>query len=215
MKKHLIILAAGKGERFQSTTPKQFTLIHDKPVFIHTIRAFLDVFPDLVTVIVLDTGWIEYAQNALDQHFPDYSFRLTAGGKTRTESVQKGLALIPAGTLVAIHDAVRPWVSARLINEGFALAEEKGSAIPVVDLTESLREVNSTGNRALNRENYKIVQTPQFFQTDRIKEAYAKAEGIFSDDATVYEKAGFSPDLFHGDPRNIKITYQEDLRRFL
>ncbi len=211
MEKHLIIAAGGRGERFGKKMPKQYVLLNGKPVIVHAIEAFLHAVENIKITIVAGADYLELLKKITEQFFPERNIIIVAGGNTRTESVKNGLAYVTAGTLVAIHDAARPKVAKSLINKGFILSKEKGSAIPVINITESLRKITPQKSKAVNREKYKIVQTPQFFQTDSIKKAYAAVKGVFSDDATVYEAAGFTPYLFPGDPQNIKITLPSDL----
>ena len=139
--------------------------------------------------------------------------QIVAGGSTRFHSVKNGLKNIPERALVAIHDGVRPNLSKRLIDEGFALAQKTGSAIPVIKISESVRETDGINSRPLNRQTLRLVQTPQFFQAGLIKDAYSNAiQTNFTDDASVYEDAGNKVTLFDGEQSNVKVTFEEDLR---
>jgi 2-C-methyl-D-erythritol 4-phosphate cytidylyltransferase len=209
MRKQVLIVAGGKGERFGDKIPKQFALIKGKPVIVHTIQAFIKHSSDFI--VVLPPAHFDLFQKMTEQVFSSLNIHLTEGGNTRTESVRKGLEMIDTEGIVAIHDAVRPLVTGRLITEGFKTAEKSGSAVPVIDLKESLREISGETNTAVDRSKFRIVQTPQFFRSELIKKAYAGIHGSSSDDATVFEKAGHQVRLFEGDPSNIKITVREDL----
>ena len=115
--------------------------------------------------------------------------------------------------LVAIHDGVRPFVSEKVIQASFKLAAEKGSAIPVVALKDSLRKVETSGESSFqDRAHFRLVQTPQTFQLKPLLQAFAVEElAIFTDDATVYEHQGWEISLIEGNPENIKLTTPEDL----
>ena len=212
MEKHVLITAAGKGKRFGGTTPKQFIIIKDKPVIIHTVNSCLNYKADIDITIVIDKEFDTALKENLAKFFPGKEFNIVMGGKTRTESVKNGLKTIPVNMLVAIQDAVRPIVSKDIIEKGFELAEKKGSAVPFIDITESVRKVDKTGNRTVNRDKLKLIQTPQFFKAGIIMDAYKNVNKTFTDDATVLEQAGHKIFLFKGDRKNIKITYQEDIK---
>ncbi len=212
MRKFLLITAAGKGERFGGNIPKQFITVKDKPVIIHALTAFFKYKADIKVTVVIDKEFETGLKENLLKYFPEKEFYIIKGGKTRTESVKNGLETIPDLSLVAIHDAARPWVSRNLIAKGFEHAEKHGSAIPFIDITESVREVDGKLNRSVNREKLKLIQTPQFFKSELIKNAYKSINRLFTDDATVLEKAGFKIHLFEGDRKNIKITYPEDIK---
>ena len=132
---------------------------------------------------------------------------------TRSASVLSGLALINKDGLVAVHDAVRPFVSDETITQSFKSADKHGSGVAVVSLKDSIRELINDESIARDRTNYVLVQTPQTFRVSELKLAYEKAgAGLFTDDASVYEAAGFSVSLVNGTYDNIKITTPEDLK---
>ncbi len=122
------------------------------------------------------------------------------------------MRLVNEEGVVAVHDGVRPLVSEDTIINCFKTAQQHGNAIPVVDVVDSLRYVNKTENKAVKRACYKIVQTPQCFQTALIKKAYQQ-DFIeeFTDDASVVEKMDEKIHLVAGNKENIKITSPEDL----
>lgn len=115
--------------------------------------------------------------------------------------------------LVAIHDGVRPFVSPEVILESFAIAQTHGSAIPVIPLKDSLRKVGAEGQSSFqDRAHFRLVQTPQTFQLERLLQAFQVDElPIFTDDATVYEHQGWEITLIEGNSENIKLTTPEDL----
>ncbi|MGZ4038440.1 MAG: IspD/TarI family cytidylyltransferase, partial [Bacteroidia bacterium] len=147
------------------------------------------------------------------QYFPEKNICLCEGGDTRFHSVKNGLAHVKdSNGVVGIHDAARPLVSVETIRNCFETAAQKGNAVPVISLSESLRHIENNLSRAVNRSDYKIVQTPQCFKTGLIKTAFEQDySSAFTDDATVAEQAGLKINLVEGNPENIKITTPADL----
>ena len=212
MGKYILIVAAGEGARFGSNEPKQFVPVNGKPLLLHTFDAFLKADRAFRFVLVLSENQISRWKNLCSQHHFAIPHQIVAGGKTRTESVKNGLSYIPEDSLVAIHDGVRPLVSPLVIEKGFKLAAVTGNAIPAINVTESVRVIEGRNNRALNRDLLRLVQTPQFFHSKLIKQAYRSFGGkMVTDDAAVYEQAGHKITLFTGNRENIKITFAEDL----
>jgi 2-C-methyl-D-erythritol 4-phosphate cytidylyltransferase len=126
--------------------------------------------------------------------------------------VKNGLELVEGPGLVAIHDGVRPLVSTDIIGASFRLASLHKSAIASVRLKESLRVIDQDNTQAVDRSMYRMIQTPQTFDTDLIKSSYTiKEEKYLTDDASVAERAGNKISLFEGSYDNIKITTPEDL----
>jgi len=215
MKNGLIVVAGGKGTRFGSKNPKQFLTIDGKAIYIHTLCAFLKFDPDLDVVLVLpqhaSQQMIDEVHATINQQL---NVRVTTclGGETRFESVKNGLAEMQANTeIVGVHDAVRPLVSNKVIETCFSVAYQQGNAVPIVPLTSSLRKVVNKDSEAVNRNNFAIVQTPQCFRHDILKEAYLQPYSTaFTDDASVVEAAGYKIKLVEGNSENIKITTPPD-----
>lgn len=211
MQKYVIIVAGGVGSRYNSDTPKQFAELHGKPVLMHTFERFI-FLSDVIFVLVLPRLLISDWQELCKKHHFSVEHQLADGGPKRFHSVKSGLNLVPENCLVAIHDAVRPLVSEKTIHRCFDLAEKKKSAIPVIRVNESIRQVDGLYSRAVNRDEFRIVQTPQVFHSSLIKKAYRQNyhEG-FTDDAVVFERDGNQLFLTEGNPENIKITESIDL----
>ncbi len=216
MKKYALIVAGGSGKRMKSEIPKQFLPIHQVPILVHTIQKF-DTFPDELSIIlVLPQANLEDWDQLAGGYRPQSPFTKVPGGATRIDSVRNGLQVVKEdNALVAIHDGVRPMVSHTMIAQSFELAEEKGSAIATVKLKDSIRmfRPEGGGTQSVNREHYRLVQTPQTFQSKLIKGAYRQA-GIehLTDDASVLENMGKTVEIYEGDFKNIKITTPEDLK---
>lgn len=212
MKKYVIIVAGGTGTRMNSLIPKQFLELHGKPVLMHTIEKFTNAIPAINIIVVLSsTSGIQW-ETLCKKHNFTIAQQLTAGGETRFHSVKNGLELVPENCIVGIHDAARPLVSTKTIVNAFEIAEQKGNASPAIPLNESIREVKNDTNKALDRNNYFIIQTPQCFQSNLIKKAFLQQyKSTFTDDASVLEAMGEKINLIEGNRENIKITTPQDL----
>jgi 2-C-methyl-D-erythritol 4-phosphate cytidylyltransferase len=209
---YAIITAAGAGVRMNTPLPKQFIPLLGKPVLMHTIEAFLKVQFNMQIILVLPRDQMDYWAQLCRDHAFNHPVQLAEGGPTRFHSVKNGLRLVPDNHLVAIHDGVRPLVSAQTITEAFHLAEKFGNAIPVVKISESVRIIEHAFNRPIDRQALRIVQTPQCFRSSLIKQAYnVNFHETFTDDASVLEKTGERIYLSEGNKENIKITTPEDL----
>jgi 2-C-methyl-D-erythritol 4-phosphate cytidylyltransferase len=212
-KEYAIIVAGGRGNRMKSATPKQFLLINGLPVLAHTINAFLDYSDEIEVILVLPGNEIDTWESLCASLNYRPPVKITKGGDSRFQSVRNGLSLIddPDG-LVAIHDGVRPLVSEDIIGASFRLAAVHGSAVAAVRLKESIRLTDQDTTRAVDRSQYRLIQTPQTFDVKMIRDAYnIKEEDSLTDDASVAERAGHKISLFEGSYENIKITTPGDL----
>lgn len=213
MDKHILIVAGGKGVRMKSKVPKQFIELNGKPILMHTIDAFSPNHQIDQITLVIPNGYMDFWKELCEKHHFHTALNIIEGGPHRYHSVKRGLSMIPNNTLVAIHDAVRPFITKELLNTGFKIAIKKGNAIPAIAINESIREVSGSLSKAADRNVFKIVQTPQFFHASLIKKAYQQPfNERFTDDATILEASGQQIYLFDGAPSNIKITSPEDLK---
>lgn len=211
MQKYVIIVAGGVGSRFNSDTPKQFAELQGKPVLMHTFEKFI-FLDNVIFILVLPKLLIPDWQELCEKHHFTVEHQLADGGPKRFHSVKSGLNLVPENCLVAIHDGVRPLIFEKTIQRCFDLAERKKSAIPVIRFNESIRQVDGLFSKAVNRDEFRIVQTPQVFHSTLIKKAYRQNyHEEFSDDAVVFERDGNQLFLTEGNPENIKITESIDL----
>jgi len=210
--KTAIIVAGGKGERMQTDIPKQFIEIQGKPILMHTIEAFLAYDASLQIILVLPLAQINYWNELCAKQNFTVRHKIVVGGETRFQSVKNGLSAVNSPTLVAVHDGVRPLVSAETIARCFDEAERNGNAIPVVELVDSIRQISADGSLSVNRTLYKLVQTPQVFDAELLKNAYEQPySAVFTDDASVVESLGIKINLVEGNRENIKITTVFDL----
>jgi 2-C-methyl-D-erythritol 4-phosphate cytidylyltransferase len=207
-------VAGGSGSRMGQKTPKQFLVIGQKPILMHTIERFLEADPQIQLILVLPPKEMP-AWHALCEKYDFYPAIVTThGGASRFQSVRNGLKTIKASEgLVAVHDGVRPFVSCQIIQNSFETAANNGTAVACVALKDSIRIIeNNDTNKAADRMAYKLIQTPQTFRLDFMREAFACEElPNFTDCASVLEHAGHRISLIEGAYENIKITTPEDL----
>lgn len=207
-----IIVAAGEGQRFGS--PKQFAPLGGKPVLEWCLEAFeAHAEVDEVVLVVKD----EAKGKEYLQRYGKVS-AVARGGEKRQDSVLSGFQqLDPAQAgVVLIHDGVRPFISGPLISRVIQATREKGAAIPVIPVEDTIKMVEAEEvKRTLEREKLFRVQTPQGFLYSTLKKALVKAgqEGFYgTDEASLVEKAGERVAVVQGDFRNIKVTTPEDLK---
>jgi 2-C-methyl-D-erythritol 4-phosphate cytidylyltransferase len=210
LKKVAIIVAGGSGTRMGTDLPKQFMLLANKPVMMHTLEKFYQSNCELV--VVLNVDYHDQWKSLCNEHSFNLPHTLIKGGRNRFESVKNGLKSISENALVAIHDAVRPLIDISTINEAFDCADKNGNAVVVVPSKDSLRKVENDSSYSVPRSDYFIVQTPQIFDKNTLDKAYKEEfRNEFTDDASVVEKLGIKINLVEGKQSNIKITYREDL----
>ncbi|MDW3647691.1 MAG: 2-C-methyl-D-erythritol 4-phosphate cytidylyltransferase [Bacteroidia bacterium] len=222
MRKSAVIVAGGSGKRMGSEIPKQFLLLGDKPILIHTLLRFLAHDPELILSLVLPKDqlavWEEFSVKYLSF---DQIARIIVGegGASRTESVHQGLLRLERHfdsleeVWVAIHDGVRPFVKDEVIKHAFELAKEKGASLVCVPVKSSMREIHEAGkSRAVDRSRFYHVQTPQTFSLTAILQAFVqRPHNNFTDDASLYDDFGGSVAICEGSYDNIKITTPEDI----
>ncbi|WP_163378080.1 2-C-methyl-D-erythritol 4-phosphate cytidylyltransferase [Cyclobacterium sp. SYSU L10401] len=214
LSKYTIIVAGGSGKRMGGAVPKQYQIIGNWPVLMHTLNKFHAYDKGMEILLVLPENDFTYWKELCLKHDFDIPHRLVKGGQSRYGSVSNGLSSIEGSRgLVAIHDGVRPFVSTEVIHQSFVEAAKRGSAVAAVALKDSIREVVSEDQSVFrDRQRYRLVQTPQTFQLEKIREAFSVGErDYFTDDATVYENMGWKVHLIPGNLENIKLTTPEDL----
>jgi 2-C-methyl-D-erythritol 4-phosphate cytidylyltransferase len=208
-----IVVAGGKGLRMQSDIPKQFIELQGKPVLMRTLEVFHHYNSSIRLILVLPSVQIDFWKELCAKYSFNIFHQIVAGGETRYDSVKNGLAAIQDSGLVAVHDGVRPFVTIQTIARCFHEAEKYGSAIPVMDPEESIRQITETGSQSVDRKAYRLVQTPQVFKSEMLKKAYEQDYSpLFTDDASVVEAMGEKIKLVDGNRENIKITTAFDLR---
>lgn len=212
MKKQLIIVAGGKGLRMGGEVPKQFLPVNGKPVLMLTIETFHRFDPEMKIILVLPKEQQPYWNDLCTEYQFRIPYLLADGGETRFHSVKNGLALADDDGLTGVHDGVRPFVSQEVIARCFDAASINKAAIPVIDVVETIRKINGEQSETVDRNNYKLVQTPQVFTTSLLKMAYGQEfTPFFTDDASVVEAMGVKVALVEGNRENIKITTPFDM----
>ncbi|MBV9960871.1 MAG: 2-C-methyl-D-erythritol 4-phosphate cytidylyltransferase [Parafilimonas sp.] len=212
MKKYAVIVAGGSGKRMGNIIPKQFLLLKGKAVLWYTIDTFLRAYNDVIIILVLPERHVQKG-NAIVSSFKEGDrIKIVCGGDTRFHSVQSGLKEVKGDAVVFVHDAVRCLVSVPLIQRCYKTALEKGSAIPAVAATDSIRILNHTHHQVADRTQVRIIQTPQTFLSNIILPAFRQEyTDDFTDEATVVEANGTEVFLTEGEYDNIKITRPIDM----
>lgn len=209
---YALIVAGGKGTRLKSEVPKQFIELNGLPVLLHTLNAFFRYSEKINVILVLPGDDFSTWESLKKKYRFNKPLIIQQGGNTRFQSVKKGLEKIDGDGLVAIHDGVRPLVTESIIDNSFRMAALHQSAVASVSLKDSIRMTENDQTKAVDRSQFRIIQTPQTFPVSLIKKAYETEEDeTLTDDASVAGRAGFSITLFEGSYRNIKITTEEDL----
>ena len=204
-----MVMAGGSGTRMGAELPKQFLEIGGKAILQITLERFLEADPGLDVIVVLPAEHREYWKKYCYSHNFNLRQTLVSGGITRFHSVRNGLSKVPEGALVAIHDAVRPLVSADLVQRLWSAAEGCGAAVPAVPVVDTIKSLD--GER-VDRSRLLSVQTPQVFHSELLKEAYRRPyDTSFTDDASVAEAAGVTVRYVEGERFNLKITTPDDL----
>ena len=224
MKVSVIIPAAGLGTRMGRTAPekegisrKQFMLLSGPPILVHTIRKFISAPSVSEIVVALRPDDIQWANELFQKEGLSHIVRTVAGGESRQQSVENALASIGKDVeLVAVHDAVRPFVERDLIEKVIAEAAESGAAILGIVPVDTVKQVHRNKVRAtLPRERLILTQTPQVFRLDLLRQAFEKArEDVFigTDEASLVERLEkVEVSVVLGTDRNIKITKPTDM----
>lgn len=211
-KRGVIIVAGGVGQRMGATIPKQFMMLGQEPVLARTINLFSEALPKAELVVVLPEEHIALWRN-IAARFDVAPHKIASGGKERFDSVKSGLAALSDEVeTIAVHDAVRPLATKKLIIRLALVAEDAQAVIPVIAPHDSIRQVEGERSYIVDRSQLRMVQTPQFFQAEVLRRAYEQSfSPLFTDDASVVEAAGGEVTLIEGEVQNIKITTPIDL----
>ncbi|HSK71429.1 MAG TPA: 2-C-methyl-D-erythritol 4-phosphate cytidylyltransferase [Pyrinomonadaceae bacterium] len=211
-----VIVAAGSGSRLQAEKPKQFLEIGGKPLIIHTLQRFEDCAAIDEIILVLPAGEIETFQQINEKYNIKKLAKITAGGKTRAESVFNGLKAVNSDKagIIAVHDGARPLVSSEEISRTIEKAKETGAACLVAPVTDTIKEI-ADGKiiGTIDRLKLRRALTPQCFRFEILQKAFAQADlsEVATDECFLVEKLGYEISAVEGSARNIKITHREDL----
>jgi len=212
MNRYALVVAGGSGKRMGTGIPKQFLELSGKPVLMRTMERFWSFDPSIIIILVIPEDQSGYWEELMKKYSFLVPHIVVTGGPTRFDSVRNGLEKIGEKCLVAIHDGVRPNVSADTIKRCFDAAEKFGNAVPVIHPADSVRIITEQGNMPVNRQYLRIIQTPQVFDSELIKKAYLQEYNPdVTDDATILEKTGETIHLIDGNRENLKITNPGDI----
>lgn len=233
-----IVVAAGSGTRMGTEIPKQFLTVDGEPIVMKTLRRMDEGVAKFLTgcspdmdktggnlpnvdnhvhklALVLPEAYIPYWRELCEKHRFGLTHTVVAGGETRFQSVKNGLAVASEADIVLVHDGVRPLADDGVIARVIRTAMMNGAAVPVVPVIDSLRRISGGDGHsvAVDRAEFRAVQTPQGFRGDLLREAYSVLyDERFTDDASVVELSGLGTvALTEGSPANIKITTPADL----
>lgn len=213
MERYAVIVAGGKGLRMGSERPKQFLCIGGKPILMHTLEAFYRYDATIHLVLVLPHSHQPLWAELCEEHHFTLPYKLVDGGETRFHSVKNGLSAIPNQGVVAIHDGVRPFLHSNMLDRCFQAVKIQRAVIPVINVVDTVRQLTPDGSQTVDRNAYKLVQTPQLFKTSLLKQAYEQPyTTAFTDDASVVEAMGEKVALVEGSRENIKITTPFDMK---
>lgn len=211
MKKYVVIVAAGSGTRMGKDIPKQFLMLGSKPILHYTLDAFLGAYPDINVILVIASRYMKWGED-IAKTYPEQNIQLVEGGKTRFQSVKNGLAKVKEHSVIFVHDGVRCLVTGQLIHRCYEQAIMKGSAVPTVAVTETVRIIDGDSHHMIDRNTVRMVQTPQTFLSPVLLHAFTQEEQeSFTDEASVVEHAGEKIHLIEGEYTNIKITRPQDM----
>ena len=207
-----IVVAAGTGRRM-GEVEKIFANLAGKPLLAHTVDVFQRCPAIDQVVIVLSKQRLDEGWRLVKEHRWSKVSEVCPGGARRQDSVKVGLRRLSGCQWVVIHDGARPCLSQGLIEEGLSKARQSGAAIPALPVTDTIKVVSSDSfvTKTPLRQRLWSVQTPQVFRFDIINEAYRKAQGEVTDDATLVENLGYKVKVYPGSYTNIKVTNPEDL----
>ncbi len=213
-----IIVAAGNSSRMKHMGNKQLLKVGGVPVLVRTLKAFGRAKTINEIIVVTHRDCIDEIKALIKEYSCEKVALITEGGSSRQESVSNGLKAVSCGDLVAVHDGARPFISPEKIDEAVLFAKDKGNAVLAIPLSDTAKEVDCDEVIVAtpDRSTLRLIQTPQIFPLQTLKEAYEKAfldSFTGTDDSSLIERLGIKVHTIWGDYNNIKITTPEDLPR--
>ncbi len=213
----VIVVAAGKGERFGGSENKIFAKVDGRAMFLKAVEAFVNREDVCQTILVVSPADDQQVREKFGANLGFMGVQLALGGAERADSVANALAVVREDAdFVAIHDAARPCVSQPLIDAVFAEVPKSGAAIPAAPISGTLKEVGASRviESTVSRANLWEAQTPQVFKRALILEAYDKRsefEGVPTDDAQLVEALGHPVSVVESNFTNLKVTSKGDI----
>lgn len=225
-KTYAVILAGGIGSRMgNSERPKQFMNLAGKPVIIHTIEKFMlhNVFEKIV--VLCPKAWVRHAEDLIDKYIPlAEKIIVLEGGNTGNETLMNAIQyldreqLLDDETMIIVHDAVRPFLSHRIIQDNINGIKKHDSCDTVIPATDTI-VVSSDGkviSEIPNRSHMYQGQMPQSFKAKKLWEAYKslseEEKRVLTDNCKIMVLRGYDVHLIEGDVENMKITHPVDMR---
>ena len=215
---HVIIPAAGHGNRFGRSNPKQFTIIHDKTILEHAENIFAQAISIHSIYIALNPEEDIFKKNSFD--FSDKTKILYTGGEHRSQTVFNSLSKIvnevDGDDWIIVHDAARIGLNASIINNFVDdIVTHQVGGIMALPVPDTVKKVNNNQEIVAteNRDILWLAQTPQMFRYKILIEAFNNFNGIPTDESEMVEALGLKPVIIRGNMSNFKITYPEDLKR--
>lgn len=210
-----LVAAAGRGLRFGREMPKSFYPVGGRSLLVRSLEALRRCPLIARFVVMVPQGWEETARGEIGREIPDLPASVTAGGESRQESVEIGLAEAGEAEIVLVHDAARPCFTVRLVERVIEAARQTGAAVPALQATDTLGRIRDDDLEAIvPRERIVGIQTPQGFRADVLRRAFeeARASGVRStDESSLVIAAGMPVKVVEGERRNIKVTVKDDL----
>ena len=219
-----VVLAAGSGKRMHSDIKKQFLLIQDKPIIFYSLQAFQESFVDEIVLVVSEEDVDYCKKNIVEKYGFSKVKYIVPGGKERYHSVASGLKELSDCDYIFIHDGARPMVTEEILERAYDCVRENGACVVGMPVKDTIKIADKDGfiHQTPDRNLVWMIQTPQVFEANLIKEAYSQLllregelqeQGIhITDDAMVVETLMKHPiKLTEGSYENIKITTPEDL----
>ncbi|MBM7569430.1 2-C-methyl-D-erythritol 4-phosphate cytidylyltransferase [Paenibacillus sacheonensis] len=213
----VVIVAAGRGTRMGTVESKQYLLLRDKPILVHTLQTFEAMSEIAAMCLVVGPQDVERCEALVSDYGLHKVKSVTAGGSERQHSVQQGLrALDGVADWVMVHDGVRPFVTHKAVRACMAKAMETGAAVLAVPVKDTIKQVNDNGiiTATPERRSLWAIQTPQAFRRSLLVQGLEKAAAdrfVGTDDAMAVERLGVAVSVAEGDYTNIKITTPDDL----
>jgi 2-C-methyl-D-erythritol 4-phosphate cytidylyltransferase len=207
-----IIVAAGRSSRMGGLD-KLFAPLGGRPLLARTLTAFQECAAVRRVVLVLAAENLARGLPLAEEEGLSKVRTVCLGGRRRQDSVWEGLEALGPCAWVVVHDGARPLVTPQLIEEGLAAARETGAAVPALLAQDTVKRVDEQGRvlRTLDRRRLWLVQTPQVFRYDILREAHKRSRRTATDDAALVERLGHRVQVYPGSPRNLKVTTPEDL----
>lgn len=216
------VLAGGSGLRMGGNMPKQFLSVGDKPIIIRSIEAFLDSGSVDKVFVAVSSDFLDYTKELIAEYIGENDISVVVGGKNRNETllnVLRSIGEINDDDVILTHDAVRPFIDKRIIDENISAAREYGACNTVVPAVDTI--LRSSDGKFIEsvpvRSEIFHAQTPQSFSVKKLLSLYENLSEdemeTFTDSCSVFLAAGERVFLVTGDRNNIKLTYPEDMER--